>query len=296
MTSGPKWGHLSERAYVMSRRSGFFSELSTALQDLARLGPIVKRIDSRSALRWFKTADDEDLFAELFEEGRGIAPASGFFGAHLWHHGSYHHIPFRESDPLIKKWFTPSREVRGLARRLYRNAGFTAENTIAINIRGGDKRREVPPTPVNQYVNMAELLLEREPELKVLLASDDSEILDEFLRKSTFAVSVVNQVARTTTGTPMQAVLQELSDRSSFSKGFLAQTYAIARARYLITHTGNTAYWSALYWGCGWGLFQFTRQPGQLAASGSPCSVHTQHRAIGKERPVVAETSERRPV
>lgn len=49
-----KYGKFVDKTYIFTRSSGFFSEMSTALLDLALLGGKVKKLDTTRALLWFK--------------------------------------------------------------------------------------------------------------------------------------------------------------------------------------------------------------------------------------------------
>ena len=278
-SSDPKWGHLQTNRYVMTRTSGFFSEASTALQDLARLGPRARSIDSTRAFRRFKDSPNHDLFGEIFARPRGRIPSSQWFARHMPHHGRYCDLPFTESRMLVQRWFRLKRKVKSRAVRLSKEKGLDPARTIAVNLRGSDKHVEVEPTPVSAWVEFVTKLNSSYPELDIWVFSEDQDLVDEFLHQAPFPVRDFGQKLRTRQGQAMRFALRDFaSSRTAFAIDFVAQTWLISRSRFVVTYTGNTGYWTALFRGCAWGLFQFTRIPGTVSYSTIPCVEHSEHR------------------
>jgi len=276
--SEPRWGHVSGNQYVMTRPSGFFSEMSVALQDLARLGPRVRSIDSRKALSRLKDARDHDLFAKIFAPPRGRVTTSSWFAKHKPHHGRYCDLPFEESRALLQRWFRLRHTVKSRARRLAKQKRLVPNRTIAVNLRGSDKHVEVEPTPIETWVEFVSELHSAFPDLDVWVFSEDQDLVDDFFARATFPVKDFGQSLRTTGGQGMRFALKGFdASREKFAVDFVAQTWLVSQAKLVVTYTGNTAYWTALFRGCGWGFFQFTSQPGTVGCSFLPCFIHRAH-------------------
>lgn len=276
-SAGPKYGLYDRGVYRMTRASGFFSELSTALFDLAKLGCRVREIDSARALRLFKDNSDDDLFAEIFERPRRRVGPSRFLRRELHHHSIYCRLPFRKISRITENWFTPVQEIQQRATALSRAFGVQPGEMIAVNLRGSKKYLEVEPTPVAHWVEAVSNLKEEYPSLTVVVASDDQDLVDEFIALADFRVVDLKQAWRTRNGESIVERFRDGVSSSAETKNFVAQTWLISRARILVTHTGNTAFWTSLFRGCHWGLFQFTARPGELVFSTSPCSLHSWH-------------------
>jgi hypothetical protein len=273
----PQHGSFAGGVYSMTRTNGFFSEISTALSDLARLGRLVRSIDSQDALQWYKDDPAEDLFSEIFDRPRGRVKGSLYLRRTLPHHSVYCRLPFEKIAPLAQNWFSPSREIKLRAATLGRTWGVRPEEMIAVNLRGSEKYEEVEPTPVTHWVEVVSQLKTANPSMTVAVCSDDQDLVDQFTDLADFEVIDLRQNLRTTGGSSIAGVFQEARERSEETKNFVAQTWLISQARIVVTHTGNTAYWTSIFRGCHWGLFQFTTSPGELAFSLSRCRHHSTH-------------------
>lgn len=83
--------------------------------------------------------------------------------------------------------------------------------------------------------------------------------------------------------------------RSEAAKDFVARTLVVSQARFVVTHTGNTACWTALFRGRASGLFQLTTKPGELVYSAQPCDSHFQHKMHRIALLPVANAATRQP-
>ena len=262
----------------MRHHGGFFSEMTIALFDLARLGRRAWSIDGQHALRSFKDDPAEDLFATIFEKPNKKTRGSRYLGRHRYMHSVYCVLPFKKIVPLTRHWFSPVPEIRMRASNLARKWGVRPEEMIAVNLRGSQKYKEIDPTPVKHWVELVSQLKTANTELTVSVFSDDQDLVDQFIAMADFDVIDFTQNIRTSGGSSILSAFQEALNASEETKNFVAQTWLISQARVVVTHTGNTAYWTSLFRGCHWGLFQFTSNPGQLAFSLLACKKHSMHK------------------
>lgn len=274
----PKYGKFVDETYVFTRSSGFFSEMSTALLDLALLGAKVKKLDTTRALLWFKDTPEEDLFAHIFRRSKGRGKTSSWLASNLPHHSIYAKLPFHEIAPIRKRWFSPTRDICSRARGITQASGVQPSKMIAVNLRGSHKYKEVDPTPVEHWVTVVGRLRALHPGLTVCVFSDDQDLVDQFSAQAPFPTVDFGQEVRTRGGSSIVNAFRSEPLRSEATKNFVARTLVVSKARFVVTHTGNTAYWTALFRGCACGLFQFTTKPGELVYSAQPCDSHFRHR------------------
>lgn len=72
----PKYGKFVDETYIFTPSSGFFSEMSTALLDLALLGGKAKKLETMRALLWLKGTAEEDLLAHISRRPKGRGKTS----------------------------------------------------------------------------------------------------------------------------------------------------------------------------------------------------------------------------
>jgi len=124
---------------------------------------------------------------------------------------------------------------------------------------------------VAHWVEAVRQLKEQNPSMSVAVASDDQDLVDQFTSLADFEVLDLTQNLRTRGGKSIVNLFRESPVRSEDTKRFVAQTWLIPQARIVVTHTGNTAFWTSIFRGCHWGLFQGTINPGELAFSPARC-------------------------
>lgn len=275
-----RYGSFFWGVYSMTRASGFFSEMSTALLEISRLGRCVSSIDSSRALNWFKSDPGQDLFAEIFEAPRRRVKKSKYLSKSLHHHSVYCRLPFEEINPTVRNWFSPSEQTKARGIKLSQTFGVTPGKMLAVNLRGSQKHKEVDPTPIADWVEAVSQLQKANRGLTVSVFSDDQDLVDEFVSLATFEVIDFAQRIRTRGGSSIASAFRDHAESTEATKDFVGQTWLISQARIVVTHTGNTAYWTSLFRECHWGLFQFTAKPGHLAFSAVPCEKHSAHAEV----------------
>lgn len=90
-------------------------------------------------------------------------------------------------------------------------------------------------------------ILEQNPNMKVMVQTDQEQILNYF-RKNLGSKCFNIEELPVTSGTKGIHKLIT-NDKLSFGMNMLAAVIIMSRCKYLITHTGNVAYWTLLYRG-----------------------------------------------
>lgn len=275
----PLRGQVSRGTYrprESSPTKGIFSELTTLLQDLSRLPAGVETLDSSTVFAHNSSPGTSDLFERIFAPPRKGAVSSPWLGkAHELHHSVYRDLPWREIRPLVDKWFQLKPENKMRATSALKHSGLVAEQTLAVNLRGSKKFTEVAPTPVPIWVELTEMLLADNPELSAVVFSDDQDLVDEFTALATFQVFDLGQEIRTRSGNSIVSAFRFQEWTSSFTSNFIGRTWLISQCKLVVTHTGNGAFWTALFRGCTCGFYQFTRMPGSVALPNEYCDIHS---------------------
>lgn len=248
-----RWGKVRRGIYIPQvREAGIFSLCTTSLVDLASSDTNVRRIVARRAFFRYQTWPFVNTWKSLFKDPLTDYVVDGseyvrtVVDAEL-HHADYRMLDFQTLVPWVEKYFSPSERVLSRKAELMRKYDLETTRLIAVNIRGTDKWKEVRPTPLDYYERICDTLLETSPLSKILVVSDQSDYVERFKERFGSRVIVFEELP-TTSGThyPVHRTVSR-SERTSFGVDYFATVLILASAKFLVTHTGGGAFWTALY-------------------------------------------------
>lgn len=244
------YGYLNDGIYHVTHNAGFFSNCSTTLRNLARIYPIpIQRINTKLSFSHFKDNPNDDPWLDYFEEANNIEKDMTFnwLKKGLYHHTRYEKINFQETQLLIEHYFSPSEKVRERVDHLTKKYGIDYSKIIAVNFRGTDKSTEIKPQPFEAYAIAAQKLIDKNPACRVLIQTDQTQFRDYLsglFGENSFFFSELP-----TTEGDMGIHYINKNDKLDFAINLLAVVQIMAKCKYLITHTGNVAYWTLLFRG-----------------------------------------------
>jgi hypothetical protein len=244
--------------YPDNRDAGFFSLLTTSLLDLSQIKSPVFQVKSKEAFKDFTIQGSENSWSEFFNQPTGCLRVSRNSRSELkelLHHSIYRNLPFSSASPFLAEFFSPSDRVLETREFLTDKYSIDPLRTIAVCLRGTDKSLEVSTPPLRHYLNLAGEELARNPGFRILAMSDQRQYLDTFRAEFGSDVSIFKELPTTTNNIVLHKQLSE-GDKAMFGMNLLASVLILASARSLITHTGNLAFWTALYRGTSDGLVQ----------------------------------------
>jgi hypothetical protein len=177
-------------------------------------------------------------------------------------------IPFDEYSQIISRYFSPSDTVISNVDYLKNKYAFNPEETICIFYRGTDKFTEVSVATPEDYVSVAKKLLEKNPNYRVLIQTDQTQALEYFLKEFGDRAFYFEELPTTNkTGDDAKKIDMEFFhkrfdydenvDPVPFSQMFDAAIRLIASSKYPILHTGNGALFVYLYRGNANNVYQF---------------------------------------
>jgi hypothetical protein len=254
-----KYGSFSNGVYFPeNRNAGFFSLCSTSLLDLCSIVEPVTRVESQRLFKEFGIRKHSDLWSVYFNQPAGIFDGSAYFSdslTYLHHHEVYRDSPLGEFQPYLKQYFSPSDRVLEQLQFFSDKYSIDPSRTIAVNPRGTDKGIEVPTPPLQNYLDLAAEQLSKNPTFQILAVSDQQQYLDAFLSEFGSKVTIIKELPTTTSKRVIHKRLW-MRDRQNFGVNFNAAVLIMSVAEKVITHTGNGAFWTALYRGNTSGLVQ----------------------------------------
>ena len=229
---------------------GYFSCLSTILWDLitcANCHQLPDVVGSQHGMRDFKDQDGVDLFARHFQPPSKAALEAIPLGNELSipaHHGDYGRLNHQQMGLFLDAYFQPQSCITSLVSRLIEKYQIQFDNLLAVCYRGTDKWMEVDPVPAAEYVLKIRAILQQHSELRVLVQTDQRQVRDYLLYELGDRAFAIEELPVTDGPTVMHQTLE--GNRQDFADVLLAINLIMARARWLVTHTGNMAFWTVL--------------------------------------------------
>lgn len=253
---------------------GVFSELTALLTDLARGGGEITSIATDSVFSVNAAGLGKPSFSRIFKEPAPQVALSPWLGqvedvAHLL----YRDLPWQEIRPFAEKWFQVREQIQLNVLQGLETRELDLDQIIAVNLRGSTKIKEVIPARISFWVETVDRLRQSVPGGRVVLFSEDQDLVDSFTKAATYEVTDFGQEVRVRRGASINDTFRSLPGTDSFVQNFIGRTWLISRSRRIVTHTGNTAFWTCVFRGCACDVYQFTAS-GLLAEPYSNCASH----------------------
>lgn len=246
-----------EGTFYLNHDGGFFSNCSVTLFEIAQAKQMTTRVDASNSFSWLKTSVTEDVWGKFFTLPILRQPSSyGYWGETLLHHNRYSMLNFRIIEPLLNAYFHPSDLVVSRQSDLINNYEIDLSKLLTVNYRGTDKAQEITPTPVEKWIALTKTKLSRlNPATRVLIQTDQKQVRDQFIEEFKGRAFFFEELPVTVSTTVIHETL-DIDKRENFAIDFFAATLVVANSHSVITHTGNVAFWTALFRGNTFELIQ----------------------------------------
>ena len=228
--------------------------------DLTQVTSGVQRIKSRGLFSDYvsKTPIFTDAWSIFFKQP--LVQSSDLPGdrqpfAELHHHSIYREVDLASYLPFLNLYFSPSERVLDRQTHLVNKYGLDPIRTVAINIRGTDKHTEIESPELSTYLELASESLSRDSTKRILLVTDQRQYLEKFQKAFKSSLVFIDELPTTYGETVIHKQLRR-NQREDFGLNFLATVLIMSRAKEVITHTGNGAFWTSLFRGGTKGLTQ----------------------------------------
>jgi len=237
---------------IPKHEAGFFSSCSVQLEKIVQHFNKNKRcaesVDRSQQFSWYKPA--EASIEEYFEP----VPTTIRYGRWIHYEHYYQFLNYKTLDlkslqPFIKKFFTPSKQIRDIVTGLEQKYNIDYEKTFVVFYRGNDKVTETQLGTYDDFIRPAKEFQAAHPEWKCLVQTDETEFLERALREIPNAFCFQDEIRHIprTAETTVDRIFKETNFQ--FSKNFLAITLIMAKSAHVFCGTGNCSLWIALYRG-----------------------------------------------
>jgi len=274
-------GHMS-CDYLSTHTFGLFSNCSTSLADVIRLGRAgitVRRIDFSRGMMQFKDDTTKNVYPVFFAPADPIEPAEFkgggdgtlHFDAQVDNHRPYKDLPLEALRIQAQRYFWPSPLILDVANDLREKAGVNLENTLAVYCRGTDKSQEVVLASTDDYISAIEAIDKSTATKRDLLVQTDQEqVLEAMTAHFGARVRSFSSIPTTRGNVGIHDLdfANELKlSRERFSIELIAAIFLISQCAQVVTTTSNVGLWISIYRGNAKNLYQFSAE-GRLVSPG----------------------------
>lgn len=241
---------------------GFYSnefQVFNSLLVLLRHGIIPERVDYSLGYRHFKKDPNRDIYSDFHKINEEIdldlfvnilLPDSNRCQFDLYRFDVYNKVRDR--------FFNPSDLILERKNFLINKYKFDPQKTISVLYRGTDKGTELRLGSPVEYLNVVKNILKNNPDFKVLLQTDQTQVIQYFYEQLGDILITFEETPSTTSNKVIWSLMEQ-SDKDSidWSQWFDAALRCVSECKYLVNHTGNVAFFANLYRGNVNKVYQF---------------------------------------
>lgn len=169
----------------ITHNAGFFSccfvRLNSILEYYNTNKCLPEIVDSSQQFSFYKE-ENRDITLDFFEDSKNLDFLESNNSDKIYFNGSqfssYDIINYDQLTPFIRKYFSPSKSVLSIKQFLINQYNIDPSNTCVIRFRGNDKIKETQRPSFEEFLNKAQEIQLREPNLRFLILTDQKEFLD----------------------------------------------------------------------------------------------------------------------
>lgn len=250
---------------VSKHNTGFFSCCSIKLFDIVEFirtyHKYPKNVNSSQMFSMYKNDKNRDITYDFFEKYHNIKIQninimSDLCFNPLINTGNYSHVDYKKLNPIIKKYFYPSKSVLERVSFLKNKYSIITDNCIAVYYRGTDKRKETTIGSFDNFFMGVSKVLEENPTKSIIIQSDSLEFID-FIKKKFLQNTILiseNRCSNTNLGIHNeQTPLQNYNQMFNLFATFLI----LSDCKYIVCNSGNCSLWMLLFRGNNNNTLQF---------------------------------------
>lgn len=244
---------------------GFYSnqfQVFCSLLTLMEHGIIPDRIDYSLGFRHFKKDPNQDIypFFHKINQNQSIdlyrridLPDANKHQKYLYNFEIY--------DQIISRFFNPSDIISDRVKFLAEKYKIDYSRTISVLYRGTDKLTELKIAPPENYLSIVKNILKDNPEFRVLLQTDQTQIIEYFYSELGNKLVNFEETPSTTSNRPIWSLMEERKENSiDWAQWFDAALRSVSKCKYVVNHTGNVGMFMNLYRGNVEKVYQFNEE------------------------------------
>lgn len=241
---------------------GFYSnqfQVFCSLLTLMEHGIIPDRIDYSMGYKHFKKNPDQDIYPLFHKINQNQSidlyrkidlPDANKFQKYLYNFEIYNQITSR--------FFSPSDIISDRVQFLSEKYKIDYSNTISVLYRGTDKGTELKIASPENYLSVTKKLLKDNSDFKVLLQTDQTQVIEYFYSELGDKLIVFEETPSTTSNRVIWSLMEEKGEDSiDWAQWFDAALRCVSKCKCVVNHTGNVGIFMNLYRGNIEEVYQF---------------------------------------
>ena len=241
---------------IVTHTAGFFSCCSVKLDQIVKYINLhnnsPEHVDSSQQFGWYKLPQQGDITYSYFEHYDNIPNilyVSNIDYAQCYQFNDYSKLQYDEITPIVKKYFSPAYEINTIIANIEHKYNIDYDNTCVLFYRGNDKNSETQICEYYEYLEHAKVIIAKNPNIKFLLQSDETEFLECMLNAFPNSSFVFSDETRNMSKRNDSVDIVMRDNIDIFSKNYLAVTIIMSKCKYIICGSGNCSIWIMLYRG-----------------------------------------------
>ena len=244
-----------------THNAGFFSCCSTKLADIVKFINSNKKlpdnVDSSQQFSRYKPKKNRDITYDYFKHYDKIKIKNKKISLHINYNSehqykNYNNLDYNGINPLIKKYFSPSFEIKEIVSNIKKKYNLIYENICVMFYRGHDKNRETKKCSYHEYLNYANKIIKQNPNILFLIQSDETEFIEFMTKKfpdnSFYFKDEIRHIKKYKKKKYNVDIVMK-SKNYEFSQKYLAITIIMSKCKYIICGSGNCDIWIMFYRG-----------------------------------------------
>lgn len=245
----------------ITHNSGFFSCFSKRLEGIVwflnKNKSLPDKVDSSEQFSLYKENNLDDITSLYFKDNN----INIKYKYHVNFHNdmqflNYKELDFNSLNPIIEKYFSPSKNVSDQVLFYKKKYNINYENTCAVFYRGNDKFTETNIAPYENFILKAKEIKNNNQNIKFLVQSDETEFIEAFLNEFSDSI-IIEEVPHMDRKNSSISDELDRNKRSEFGINFFGAVLIVSKCKYIITHSGNCGLWAILYRGDCNGIYQW---------------------------------------
>ena len=162
----------------------------------------------------------------------------------------YKKLDYENIIPFVKKYFTPSQQIRDLVTSIETKYSINDYSNICVLFyRGNDKATEISISNYEDIIVRASRILSKHPTIQFLIQSDETDFIErmtaEFPLNSFYFKDEIRHIKKQTSSVDL---INENNTNREFSKYYLAIMIIMSKCNYVICgSTGNCSIWITFF-------------------------------------------------
>lgn len=246
---------------------GFFSTFTLMITSLMavykKFGVLVENIDSRNALHLLKrdVPLDYDIYSHFFKIKKDVVLPQDFDMSKFDFGPNQHHTIYKESHlkyflPFVQKYFSLSDNTKRKCEEFKAKYNLHSEKIISVVFRGTDKWTDMGGfncVSAAAYLRLAGEIKTENPECTMVIQTEDVIVKKYFEQKYKAIFLQETRTAQTNATAPLLHFNDNILE---WATNYTAALFLHSQSKYLVTYTGNSAFFLYLLRGSTKNLYQ----------------------------------------